>query len=294
MESRAGRLYFTVMCTLILETPERACSDLRRLNDMGRVLIVDDEPTIALGVPDARLREEGFGTERRLERAEARFRLAGEKTPDVIVLDVRLPGDGRPDRREEFPGDRSSGAHRHDHGVRQLRRRRPGGRVEGVDYLPKPFDSRSGAARRQAGLRRLAAVGDRPGGGGPPPTETLIGRSHAMQKVFKQIALVADSDVPVLVTGESGTGKELVAQAIHRCSRRRDRPVVPVCVAAFQLDGPREAMLFGHVKGAFTAADRERTGVLDLAEGGRCSSTKSRHPAAAASETAPGDRAPRG
>jgi DNA-binding NtrC family response regulator len=88
-----------------------------------------------------------------------------------------------------------------------------------------------------------------------------------MQAVFKRIALVAPHDACVLITGESGTGKELVARALHRHSLRRDKPFIPVHVAAFN-PNLVESELFGHVKGAFTDAKADRVGRFELADGG--------------------------
>jgi two-component system nitrogen regulation response regulator GlnG len=95
----------------------------------------------------------------------------------------------------------------------------------------------------------------------------LIGRSAPMQEVFKRIALVASRESCVLVTGETGTGKELVARAIHKFSNRRDRPFVPIHLAAMS---PTliESELFGHVKGAFSGATESRIGHLESASGG--------------------------
>jgi len=97
--------------------------------------------------------------------------------------------------------------------------------------------------------------------------EGLIGESAAWRKVIEQIALVAPSNATVLLTGESGTGKELVAKAIHLESSRRDRPIVKVNCAAI---APElfESEFFGHAKGAFTGAHKERAGRFGLADGG--------------------------
>jgi formate hydrogenlyase transcriptional activator len=95
----------------------------------------------------------------------------------------------------------------------------------------------------------------------------IIGRSSAIQKVQRQIDLVAPTDATVLVTGESGTGKELIGRAIHEASARRDRPLIRVNCAAI----PRELFeseFFGHVRGAFTGALRDRIGRFELADGG--------------------------
>jgi two-component system nitrogen regulation response regulator GlnG len=85
--------------------------------------------------------------------------------------------------------------------------------------------------------------------------------------VFKRIALVAPRDACVLITGESGTGKELVARAVHRYSGRRDRPFLPIHVAALN-PNLVESELFGHTRGAFTGAAQARPGLLTLADGG--------------------------
>ncbi|GJD43014.1 Anaerobic nitric oxide reductase transcription regulator NorR [Methylobacterium cerastii] len=95
----------------------------------------------------------------------------------------------------------------------------------------------------------------------------IIGRSPAIAATLRQVDLVAGTDATVLVTGESGTGKELIARAIHEASRRRDRPMIRVNCAAV----PRELFeseFFGHARGAFTGALRDRVGRFELADGG--------------------------
>ena len=95
----------------------------------------------------------------------------------------------------------------------------------------------------------------------------IVGQSHAIQQVLHQVELVASTDASVLISGESGTGKELIACAIHEQSKRNERPLIRVNCAAI----PRELFeseFFGHIKGAFTGAIKDRTGRFELADGG--------------------------
>ena len=138
-----------------------------------------------------------------------------------------------------------------------------------ADYLVKPFGaedlarallvaSRTGDLARETRRLRRALQS-------PPPT--LVGRSRAMAELRRLVRRVAPSDVSVLILGESGTGKEVVARAIHAASPRRDEPFVAVDCAAI---APTliESELFGHVKGAFTGADRDREGLIGAADRG--------------------------
>jgi transcriptional regulator with GAF, ATPase, and Fis domain len=97
--------------------------------------------------------------------------------------------------------------------------------------------------------------------------ERLLGRSHAMKKLFARLDRAARTDATVLVLGETGTGKELVAESIHRASARRDRPFVVVDCGALHAS-LLESELFGHVRGAFTGASSDRLGAFEAAQGG--------------------------
>ena len=139
------------------------------------------------------------------------------------------------------------------------------------DFLTKPVDfenlfrvvdkalERSRLLGENQKLRKL--VGE--GGSGP----VLIGQCSAFQRLTETIAAVAQSDYTVLITGESGTGKELVARTIHGMSRRRSRRLVTVNCPAIP-DNLLESELFGHVKGAFTGAEKDHKGLFSAADKG--------------------------
>ena len=100
-----------------------------------------------------------------------------------------------------------------------------------------------------------------------PSFEGVIGRSPALQRVLREVEVVAPTDSGVLIQGETGTGKELIAQAIHNRSDRRDRPFIKVNCAAIP-SGLLESELFGHEKGAFTGAILRKPGRFELADKG--------------------------
>ena len=101
----------------------------------------------------------------------------------------------------------------------------------------------------------------------PPATEAIVGRSAAMQQLYKAIGRVAQTDATVLIRGESGTGKELVARAIYQHSLRSGRPLMVVNCAAIP-ETLLESELFGYEPGAFTGAATRRIGKFEQAHGG--------------------------
>ena len=95
----------------------------------------------------------------------------------------------------------------------------------------------------------------------------IIGQSAALRQIIRQVEMVAPTDVTVLILGETGTGKELIAREIHARSRRKDKPLVPVNCACIPKD-LYESEFFGHAKGAFTGAVKDRVGRFEAAAGG--------------------------
>jgi two-component system nitrogen regulation response regulator GlnG len=229
------------------------------------LLIVDDEEAISWALRKA---FERLGhTVGVAPSAEAAFDLAAKIKPDAVILDVRLPG---------MDGLSALGR------LREITRNAPvivitahGNlstavrAVEGgaFDYLAKPFDLGQALDAVSRALASRARPVEEPTATLEPGGEEFVGRGPAMQAVFKRIALVAPTDASVLITGESGTGKELVARAVHRHSHRRDRPFLPIHVAALN-PNLVESELFGHVRGAFTGAAQAKPGLLALADGG--------------------------
>ena len=140
--------------------------------------------------------------------------------------------------------------------------------VGAYEYLPKPFD----IAEVLSVVARALADAKKPGAGErkaeePGETMPLVGRSAAMQDIYRALARLMQTDLTVMITGESGTGKELVAKALHEFGKRRNGPFVAINMAAIPRD-LIEAELFGHEKGAFTGATARSSGRFEQAEGG--------------------------
>jgi DNA-binding NtrC family response regulator len=233
---------------------------------MSNILIVDDEESICWGL--SRLLSGEGHTVRVASSAEEALENVPQAKPDLVVLDVRLPG---------MDGLSAMGKFRELAGPVPIVVITAFGSLntavaalgEGAfDYLPKPFDLDQAAAviHRALAIPDAQALDADEVAGTASADDELFGTSPAMQEVFKRIALVAPSDTAVLISGESGTGKELVARAIHRHSLRCGAPLVPVNLAALS---PTlvESELFGHVRGAFTGATSSRQGLLELANG---------------------------
>ena len=236
-----------------------------------RVLVADDETNLRESLMEL-VESEGFSALPAENGVVALACLQGAAPPDLVLLDLRMPQlDGlgvlralRATGGPEMPvivisafGDSATM-------IEAMR-------LGAYDYITKPLDIDEITAilQRAAGQRRLSQA-TRPK---PAPTtaapvaSSIIGTSRAMRDVFKQIGRISATDATVLVTGESGTGKELVARAIHEHSARSHAPFVAVNCGALP-ENLIESELFGHERGAFTGAERQRKGRFESAHGG--------------------------
>jgi DNA-binding NtrC family response regulator len=236
-----------------------------------RILLVEDEQIIAVTLKDD-LEGAGYDVEHIGDGKQAIAAL-GQRTYDVVITDVRLPGaDGlqvlqaakraRPDTEVLVMTAYATV----EHAVEAMR-------LGADDYIQKPF-------LNEHVLERLARIGklralltenqrlreqlqDSQGQGLPG----VMGQSRAMQSVVKTVRTVAPTEASVLIEGESGTGKERIARAIHQLSARKDKPFVALSCGALP-DTLLETELFGHERGAFTDAQRQRRGRFEVADGG--------------------------
>jgi two-component system nitrogen regulation response regulator GlnG len=239
-----------------------------------RVLIIDDEESICWGL--AKLCAQMSLESVSVSSAEKGLDLCATSQFDLVILDIRLPGmDGLTamkhfqQRLGKIPiiaitafGDLQTAIEAMQRGA--------------FEYIVKPFELETvrhtiqqaiATAQILNGLSRTSAEHGGTAGRKTGDDSVLIGSSPVMQSIYRQIALATTTDSPVLITGESGTGKELAARSIHRFGSRAAKPFVAVNIAALS-PTLAESELFGHVKGAYTGADSDRTGLIRLAHGG--------------------------
>ena len=244
----------------------------------AKILVADDDRTIRRNLVRL-LQSEGYHA---LEAADGGEALAAihAHNPDAVLLDLKMPGrDGLEvlaalgSALADLPVIVVTAFGGSAAAIEAMRR-------GAYDYLSKPFDldevllTLKRALRQRALAFEVKALRARTEEEAGDPAEAptaaeseLIGRSAAMRAVFKAIGLAAATDAAVLIVGESGTGKELVAAALHRHSARADGPFIRVNCGALP-EGLIESELFGHERGAFTGADRQKAGRFERAEGG--------------------------
>ncbi len=228
---------------------------------MNRILVVDDDAAIRLVIIEA-LKRDRHDVREAATLAEAREQL-GQTMPDLLITDVMLPDGNGLDllpmvlaKRPDLPVIVLSAQNTLTTAIRATER-------GAFEYLPKPFDlAELRRAVREGLARRTPETAE-----APDEELPLIGRSPAMQDVYRVVARIAQTDLTVLLLGESGTGKELVARALHDFGPRRGKAFVVANMAAI----PRESIeteLFGQERGGFTGAAGRIAGRFEQATGG--------------------------
>jgi two-component system response regulator AtoC len=234
-----------------------------------KILVIDDDKGLRKSLTLI-LEDAGYPVIQAQDGNEGLAKALSEK-PGIVLCDVRMPeldGLGFLDRYREEGGDAlvmvMTAYGSVELAVEAMKK-------GAYDYIPKPFSAdevlltlrkaeERENLRREVGRLRDEVRADRRFG-------ELVARSPAMTAALELARKAAPHDSPVLLSGASGTGKELVAKLIHRESRRHDGPFVPVNCGAIP-ETLLESEFFGHVKGAFTGADRERGGLFEAAHGG--------------------------
>jgi two-component system nitrogen regulation response regulator GlnG len=231
----------------------------------GNILVADDDAAIRTVLNQA-LSRAGYEV-RSTGNAATLWRWVSQGDGDLVITDVVMPDESAFDLlprikkiRPELPVIIMSAQNTFMTAIRASER-------GAYEYLPKPFDLKELIAIVG---RALAEPKERPRT--PAKSEEfdsipLVGRSPAMQEIYRVLARLMQTDLTVMISGESGTGKELVARALHDYGKRRSGPFVAVNMAAIPRD-LIEAELFGHEKGAFTGANSRNPGRFEQAEGG--------------------------
>ncbi len=236
---------------------------------LSRALIIDDDIGICTSLETLLVKDGHRVTV--ANRGDVALSIVAGNEFDIVFTDMRLPDinglDIIPEIRKRLPSAQiivMTGFATIETAVSAIK-------LGAYDYLPKPLCADTVRITTRRALERMALADEvvhlRQELARRFGFENLVGNSPAMRTIFKIIRQTAKSDSNVLITGESGTGKEMVARAIHYTSPRREAKFVPINCGAIAKD-LIEAELFGHVKGAFTGASRDKTGFLELASGG--------------------------
>ncbi|HEY5623634.1 MAG TPA: nitrogen regulation protein NR(I) [Gammaproteobacteria bacterium] len=226
------------------------------------VWVVDDDESVRWVLEQALMQANMIP--RCFESGEAFFSALALDKPDVLVTDIRMPGMSGLELMErlaeedpELPvivitahSDLDSAVSAFQSGA--------------FEYLPKPFDIDDAVELVSRAARQRGTPVDAAAAAAPP---RMIGQAPAMQDVFRAIGRLSRSSMTVLITGESGTGNELVAHALHENSPRAAKPFIALNTSAIAAE-LLESEIFGHEKGAFTGADRQRIGRFEQADGG--------------------------
>lgn len=238
------------------------------MTQTSSILIIDDDDQLRTSFVRL-LTEENYKVTSAAS-GEAGLRIIDEDLPDLAIIDVRLPGMGGMEtfqaihaREPKLPVIIMTAYGTTETAIEATK-------MGAFDYILKPFDIPAMLQTIQKGLEAGRFMRSRVKMNAPPDDtgqDAIVGRSAAMQEVYKVIGRVAATDATVFIRGESGTGKELVARALYHHSNRNDKPFLAInCVAIPET--LLESELFGYEKGAFTGASHRRIGKIEQAHGG--------------------------
>jgi len=235
---------------------------------VASVLIIDDDDQLRKSFQKL-LSEEGYDVGG-APSGESGLEMISKRLPDLVILDMRLPGMSGletfkriHDIEPKLPVIMMTAYGTTETAIEATKQ-------GAFDYILKPFEipDMLHVIRNaiEAG-RFMRSPVDMDAGPDETQREAIVGRSRAMQEVYKSIGRVAPTDATVLIRGESGTGKELVARAVYQHSERSEKPFLVInCVAI--PENLLESELFGYEKGAFTGASHRRVGKIEQAHGG--------------------------
>jgi len=232
------------------------------------VLVVDDEASVRQALTDV-LETAGYAVATAANGTEGMEKMQ-TLHPDAVLMDIRMPGpDGikvlemMREKEDRPPIILITAYGNTETTIRAMK-------LGAFDYITKPFklDELLAIVQKAVNTRALMSkISTEKNEPEHPEEEIMIGRSPAMQAVYKSIGRIVDSNVTVLIRGESGTGKELVARAIHLNSPRKDGPFIKINCASIP-ETLLESELLGYEKGAFTGAGTRKPGKFELADHG--------------------------
>jgi DNA-binding NtrC family response regulator len=238
--------------------------------EKAKILVVDDEKDMLVLLDRMLTSRPGFKVITCSDPVEA-IKLIDQKNPDLVITDLKMPNLSGMDILEHARKKSWSTAVIIMTAYATIESAVEATRKGAFDYITKPFrkDRIIRIVEQALKWRRLELenlflrkkLNQMPSG------HFMIGNSQPLREIMARVAQVAETSATILITGESGTGKELVARAIHACSDRRDKEMVIINCSAIP-ENLIESELFGHVRGSFTGAFKDKTGLAEEASGG--------------------------
>jgi DNA-binding NtrC family response regulator len=236
---------------------------------METILIVDDNEDLQFNLSNI-IKSEGYGVLTAGDGSTA-LKLVESKSPDLVLLDMRLPGMDGIKTLEEIRKIDANLIVIMLTAFGEVKGAVNAMKLGAFDYLTKPFDNEELVLiiKKALQTRNLSKEVEnlRKQLGEKVLFDKVIGQSPEFEQVLKQVQIIAPTNMTVMIQGESGTGKEVICSLIHKLSSRKDKPLVAIDCGAIP-DTLVESELFGHERGAFTGADSQKIGKFEQAHGG--------------------------